>query len=310
MTQHLALSTTHKSWMSYFQIGLAISAICSPLVLMATPVYANASAVFSSGNRGSASGRSRGGGVRDTRCLADNVSSTTNSSLNLDAAGDPEDQQIAAVLPGTEQATSQSTPSFLLYVPFDRHGDPMEVVFELSLQNDNAQRQVLESIDLLLPNQAGFVKFQLPERLALESGNLYDWSFRLKCSEDDVADSVETPTVDEAASVGTGPIDAGDLNISILAPTATSQTDTPRVGKVLQEVFGTMRLIEPPAQLLTAQSTPDVIDDYQAYVDNGMWLDLVPVVADVSSSDFKLLLAELNLDVDETNIVIEMLETK
>ena len=307
MTQRLALSNNHKSLMSYFQIGLAISALWSPLVLMSAPAYANASDVFRSGNRGAPSGRSRGGGVRDTRCLVGAAEqNVSDNPLNAESEVQ-EEQEIYALLPGIEQATSQSTPSFFLYVPFDRQGDPMELVFELATQEANAQRSVIESIPLQLPNSPGVVEFQLPANLALESGKLYDWSFRLRCSTDEINASLNTPAVEETVSVDDTDLEADDLNISILAPSASN--DAPRSGKVLQEVFGTMRLIAPPEQLISAQATPDVIDDYQAYVDHDMWIDLVPAVSDASSSDFELLLEqEFDLDIDAEQLTIEMLE--
>lgn len=308
MVQRFTVSAHHKRLMNCFKAGLAISALWSPLVLMATPAYANASDVFrGGGGRGAASGRFRGGGVRDTRCLAGAADQTmTDSSLNAEDKVQ-EEQEIYALLPGIEQATSQSTPKFLLYVPFDRQGDPMELVFELAIQTANAQRNMIESIPLQLPNSPGVVEFQLPANLALESGNLYDWSFRLRCSTDAVDLSLNTPVVEETSSAGDTALEAGDLDISILAPAA--QNDVPRSGKVLQEVFGTMRLIDPPEQLISAQTTPDVIDDYQAYVDHDMWIDLVPAVLDASSSDFELLLEqEFDLDIDAEQLTIEILE--
>ena len=69
--------------------------------------------------------------------------------------------------------------------------------------------------------------------------------------------------------------------------------------------------------MVVAQTTRDITDDYQAYVDNDMWLDLVPTLAATSSSDFQFFLQEefsehkITVDVDTTGAsVIERLESK
>ena len=241
MKQNLVPSMLYKRLVGYFRGSLATLALCNSLVLIAsTPAQAGWRDIFRGETSGSASGRSRGGGIRDTRCLVNETAQVNQEEQNLEYLH--ENKQIVALLPGTEQATSQSTPTFFLYVPFDRYGDPMEMVFELATQGINDQRQIVESISLLLPNNPGLVKFQLPANIALENDQIYDWSFRLKCSADEAIEpsNTETEVVGENMNTNSGTLEAGDLDISILAP-ASSQRTTPREGKVLQEVFGTMR---------------------------------------------------------------------
>ena len=313
MKQSPVPSMLYKHLVNSLQASLATLALCTPLVLIiSTPAQAGWRDIFRGETSGAASGRPRGGGIRDTRCLINETAQVHQEEQNLEYRHD--DEQIVALLPGTEQATSQSTPTFFLYVPFDRYGDPMEMVFELATQGANEQRQIIDSISLLLPDNPGLVKFQLPANIALDNDQIYDWSFRLKCSTDEMTEPLNTAVVGETVGADSDSLEASDLNISILAP-AASQSTTPRAGKVLQEVFGTMRFIESPTQLVAAQTTPDITDDYQAYVDNDMWLDLVPTLAATSSSDFQFFLQEefseykITVDVDTTGAsVIERLE--
>ncbi|MEM1256355.1 MAG: DUF928 domain-containing protein [Cyanobacteria bacterium P01_H01_bin.21] len=297
--QSMPVSGRHHRWCRRLIASLSIGV---PLVISTVlPAHAGWLDVVLGNTTGAATGRSQGGGIRDTRCLV--------SEGAQDLSQTHENNQIVALLPNTEQATSQQAPSFFLYVPYDRYGDPMEVVFELATREANAQRKVIESITLSLPDKAGLVEFQLPDNLALEDGKLYDWSFILKCRTDNVPEVSGTPVAEETTSINSGPLEASDLDISILATDTTSQSTTSRSGKVLQEVFGTMRLVNPPTQLLEAQATSDITDDYQAYVDNNMWLDLVPAVLDASLSDFELLLEqEFDLDIDAEQLTIEILE--
>ncbi len=112
-----------------------------------------------------ASGRTRGGAVRDELCSAEAA-----------------DKSLVAIVPQSNLGdTVDSHPSFFFYVPFSS-SENTDLVAEFMLITDDRQYWLEEPLLVALPQSPGIVRLDLPESLpGLEVGDRYNWYFSILC---------------------------------------------------------------------------------------------------------------------------------
>lgn len=304
MRFHRPNTNRHRRMIS---TGLAILAIASSLPLtMATPAQAGwldaVRGALRGDSGGRASGRSRGGGTRDEVCAINRGSSTAAIATDTD---EPEvaPSQLVVLVPDTLQKTTQATPEFYMYVPFDRSHQPLTLVFELATKESETSRQVIAGpMPLSLPNEPGLVRFQLPADLSLATGITYEWTFRLLCQEAKLHPETHSRITFPAVTSETSSIDIDDIEIRALgSDTLIPSGAVPPTPTVRQEVFGTIQRVAPSPDLANALTTSAPSDRHQVYLDYGVWFDMVATLAANQLPDWSVLLTEFQLtDVDQT----------
>lgn len=268
---------------SVIRSGLATVSLCA-LATLALPSPAHANFVRTirnilSGDTGSAaSGRSRGGGIRDEACQSRGMAANPELS-----------EQLVALVPETPTRTSQATPSVFLNVPFDRNTSNMVLVFELAAKEAANSRVVAGPLTVPLPEQPGLMQYQFPADAALAVGETYEWTFRLICQ--------GNPSSEDGISTALSPLPTSPLDIENIGPLAFGRTaDSAEVAypdlTVRQEVFGEVERVQAGADVTLALQTQA---PYQAYADANLWLDTVEALAVTRTADWTTLLAEFGL---------------
>jgi hypothetical protein len=171
-------------------IGLVIPATIAPAPVQAQSLFDRLREMISpSTDRGSASGRSRGGSIRGI-CTVMNRASSVETNF------------VALIPTGNVGTTVEAYPTFWFYVP--RYGAlstgngsqkasqksdliPAKLG-EFMLLDDQGRPMLKEPIAVVLAEQAGFVKFTLPADpsfwkpgKSLMVGKRYNWFFSIVC---------------------------------------------------------------------------------------------------------------------------------
>jgi len=290
MTQCLFKSKVYRRILQVSLVALAIAAPLTPV--LEQPAQAGFLGSFK-GNRGGgrASGRARGGAVRDSACAVATPLSTPAQD------SEQQEEQIFTLVVEGQQQTTRANPDFFVYVPFDRNTEDMGLVFELATQEAITGRQVVATANLPLPEKAGLVRFQLPTDTPLALGTTYNWGFRLQCLSQPSTPEAEPQIATPSTQTGSGPVTAGNLSISILSPThGTSKAKNTPTPRVLQEVFGDIQRVEATPELKATLANSEPEQQYQAYLEQGIWFDMVSDLAANSPSDWTTFLQEMGED--------------
>lgn len=170
-------------WLSRYQKSILILTL-STLLLPLLPIYAPQAQAQSVGERimnlfrrerkqGRASGRARGGAIRDTSCVP--------------LGSKP----LTALVPENEPGTTIAAhPTFWFYLPVGRSEQATQAEFMLVDEN---QRPVIEQpLKMALPDSPGIVSVKLPEtEQPLEVGKQYKWYFSIICDERELSRNSE-----------------------------------------------------------------------------------------------------------------------
>ncbi len=171
--------------------GLVIPATIAPAPVQAQSLFDRLREMISpSTDRGSASGRSRGGSIRGI-CTVMNRASSLETNF------------VALIPTGNVGTTVEAYPTFWFYVP--RYGAISKdnssqnasqkpdlipaKLGEFMLLDDQGQPMLKEPIAIVLAEQAGFVKFTLPADpsfwkpgKSMMVGKRYNWFFSIVCN--------------------------------------------------------------------------------------------------------------------------------
>lgn len=278
-------------------IGLSAVAIAPSLaVTLVAPAEANIlqriQGFLRGDTGGAATGRSRGGAIRDEACRV--RAGADPAKLNTSA-------QLVALMPETQAKTTQAAPSLVVYVPFDRNTHNMVLVFELAETATNStQRQVVSTLPLSLPETPGLVTLQFPEAVPLQFGTTYEWTFRLICQgNQSLVEVSQGETLDSrspASQADLGITDIHHIDALTFGPTAAAGAEVSYPDlTVQQEIFGEITRVQAPIQLANALSGGDRA---LAYAEADIWLDMVSTLAATRSSDWAVLLAAFDLSTD------------
>lgn len=177
-------------------IGAGIHGTIVPAPVQAQSIFDKLRQIISpSTNRGTATGRSRGGAIRGN-CTADKDPSGFG-------------YQLVALMPKTNLGTTvEANPTFWFYIPPFRYlpsntsASPQLIQVkagEFMLLDDKGKPMLKRPIPVKLSDQAGFARFTLPKDPAfwvgsksLEVGKRYNWFFSIACDNDQPA---RNPTV-------------------------------------------------------------------------------------------------------------------
>jgi hypothetical protein len=171
-------------------IGLVIPETIAPAPVQAQSLLDRLREMISpSTNRGSASGRSRGGSIRGI-CTVMNRASSLETNF------------VALIPTGNVGTTVEAYPTFWFYVPrygalsTDNSSQNASQKFDLipaklgefMLLDDQGQPMLKKPIAIVLAEQAGFIKFTLPADpsfwkpgKSLMVGKRYNWFFSIVC---------------------------------------------------------------------------------------------------------------------------------
>lgn len=172
------------NWLSRYQKSILILTL-STLMLPVLPIHAPQAQAASIGERirnlftrerkeGRATGRSRGGAVRDESCIS------------------PMGEPLTALIPENHLGTTVAAhPTFWFYIPSIRSETDIKARFVMLDEN---QRPVLNPlIETELPDASGIVSLKLPEtEQPLEVGKRYKWYFQVLC---DASEPSQNPWV-------------------------------------------------------------------------------------------------------------------
>ena len=219
-------------------------------------------------NRGTASGRRRGGAIRG------NCSAVNNPSVAV--------KELIALIPQNNEGTTTSTfPTIWFYLPLfqflpsdQSSANPAPVQVrdgEFMLLDDRGQPALKAPIPVKLPNQSGFGRLTLPSdpsvwvnSKGLEVGKRYNWFFSVSC---DVKQPAKNPSV------------RGWI----------------------------VRVEAPPGLAKQLQKTPEK-DRYGVYIANGIWFDGFTLLSEnrqAAPDNWAAVLKELELStVSQAPIVV------
>ena len=263
---------------------LAIAIVSSFNGIFVIPAEANfldsVRGIFSGDSGGGASSRSRGGAIRNEYCKSDEIAASN--------------EEIVALIPDAVATTTQANPEILLYVPFDRLNYP-----QIDLFLDLGEGAEATSFSYALPATPGIVRLQLPDHTALASGEISRWQIRMLCVTDGESEAV-TVANDSIPVPIEGELELNDLGITALGEETSSVEGQDQI-YVFQEVSGPIQRVEVSPQLAETLATTDSSLHYQAYLEEGIWLDMVSELSDEQSPEWISLLEEFELSgVDPT----------
>ncbi|MEM1279765.1 MAG: DUF928 domain-containing protein [Cyanobacteria bacterium P01_H01_bin.152] len=278
-----------RHWLStrQFKLGLLAIAIVPSLTgLLAIPAQANfldsVRGIFGGNSDSGASSRSRGGAIRNQECKAEEIAAST--------------EEMVALIPDDIAKTTQANPEVLIYIPFDRVRYP-QVRLRLELEQEGISTALTSSY-YPLPEAPGIVSIQVAENIAL--GQEYQWEVGMLCErnlEEVVVDDLPPTSV-----ANDGPVDVienGDSNTGIVLDEFGGDDRAANEGSDNEDIF---QAVEGPIQLV--ESTPDLAETlatneselhYQAYLEAGIWLDMVTALAANQSPEWVALLEEFEL---------------
>ncbi|NJN02871.1 MAG: DUF928 domain-containing protein [Leptolyngbyaceae cyanobacterium RM1_1_2] len=141
--------------------------------------------IFGDGNQqGGATGRSRGGAIRDEYCIFSNA--------ERDPVGRTA-ENLVALLPATNLGkTTEAYPTLWFYIPVGQDSDADHIQLDL-LDGDTLDPVFAAPIRFEIPSAPGIVGVTLPENTPpLQTGKSYLWFLSVECSE---ADASRNPIV-------------------------------------------------------------------------------------------------------------------
>lgn len=258
-----------------------------------------------------ARGNARGAAIRDRRCGAEAPTvSSDGSDEDGNAIVTPDlsigsTESLILLAPNTGQTLTTSTvPEVFVYIPPSISEaeepvapllsepapkinqtkidlDDIDSVVDTDLQDEVDQAQQPELLLELqfdgttryysLPDEAMIAKLQAPAETAFEIGEISSLEVRLVCRRANLT------SLSQAAEIK-----------------SSYSTET--------EVFVDVQRVEPSDQLIAAIETYEPSEIYQAYLDNGMWFEMVAALAESpQSEEWAILLESLEIpDVDPT----------
>lgn len=170
---------------------LGLRLIATLLLVTAVPAIAPPSAeavdvvgrirqIFGGGNQqGGATGRSRGGAIRDEYCIFNNA--------ERDPIGRTAENLVALLPTVNIGQTTKTYPTFWFYVPIGRSADANHAQFDL-LDGDTLEPVFERPVHFELPSSPGIVGISLPESgPPLQVDKHYIWFFSVECSETDAS---------------------------------------------------------------------------------------------------------------------------
>ncbi|MFE4106547.1 DUF928 domain-containing protein [Almyronema epifaneia] len=129
--------------------------------------------------QGGATGRSRGGAIRDEYCIYRNA--------ERDPIGRTLENLVALLPTANIGQTTKAYPAFWFYVPVGQNADANHAQFDL-LDGETLEPIFTRPIRFELPETPGIVGFSLPESSPpLQIGKNYIWFFSVECSEVDAS---------------------------------------------------------------------------------------------------------------------------
>lgn len=158
-----------------------------------------------------ASGRTRGGAVRDELCSAEAI-----------------DKSLVAIVPASNLVdTIESHPTFFFFVPFSS-SENEDLVAEFMLITDDRQYWLDEPLLVALPQSPGIVRLELPESApGLEVGDRYNWYFSILCEHWELSrNPFISGWIERVGSEETDPADTWHETLHLLTQQLPDERDT------------------------------------------------------------------------------------
>jgi len=289
--------------------------------------------IFGGGNTGGQvrDGRSRGGAIRREVCeqpaagtgeLSDTLGNTTESPLlNQESTQEPEAgvsptassaKMLVVLSPPTRQKTTQARPSFYLYVPYGQSAKNIQLFFELTQINPEVPAphdpRPIANLPLQLPETPGWVRFQVPEEMALDVGKTYAWNFNIQCVASESATAAPSAgTVSEPESASDPLHDSSDtddagfpiitsLPTNSSGPSAQPSAQDDLVSATADNletdgIWGQVERIEMPSRLMARLDRLAAREYFPVYLEYELWFEMVSNLATFQPPEWQELLA-------------------
>ncbi|ASC74052.1 uncharacterized protein XM38_050260 [Halomicronema hongdechloris C2206] len=289
--------------------------------------------IFGGGNTGGqvSNGRSRGGAIRREVCGqpvagTSELGSTSESqqpnqgasqASAADVTTEPSSNMLVVLSPPTRQKTTQARPSFYLYVPYGQSAENIRLFFELSQINPEVPvphaPRTIANLPLQLPETPGWVRFQVPEEIALEVGKTYAWNFNIQCvASESATATASAETVSEPESTSEplddsvdSSVDSNSAGFPIITslPANSSGTSAQPSGQEdtlsvtadnsleTDGIWGQVERIEMPPRLMVRLDELAAREYFPVYLEYELWFEMVSNLATFQPPEWQELLA-------------------